>query len=151
MRAIPFLLILVSCVVPGTTRQETVEPNNSIVAITSKCVDTLRSVIGVTHSIPPRYFYRDEAFFFQIRAEIDLRVHDLFPDSIAVVALTPDDSLSFHILRWKEAIDVSPSTATFSFLVKTTKKGMAYFKIAGLREREFTRREIRAAGVSASF
>ncbi len=150
LRVIPFLLILNSCAVQDTTQRTSVEPGDSIVAAKSRCVDTLRAIIGTTKSIPPRNVYRDVGFFYQIQAEIDLRVHDLFPESLAVMALMPDDSLSLHILRWKEALDVSPTAATFSFLVKTTKSGTAYIRIVNPRENRFTRREIRTTGLSVS-
>ena len=155
--AIPSLLILISCSVQTTTQRTRVErPNvqrdNSILRTSSTCIDTLREMAGRTKTIPPRVLYRDVAYVYQVQADVDLRVTDRFGEStLAIVALTPDDVLSRYLLRWKEAVHVSPRTATFSILVKTTARGTGYLKVVSQREKEFSGEEIRATGVPVVF
>ncbi len=136
MKAIPVLLLIVSCAAPTTTHRATVDPDTSIVAVTSRCVDTIRTATE-----------REVAYLYQIQAEIDLRVRERFPRALAFVALTPDDSLSLYIFEWSEAMDISPKTATFSFLAKSLNSGTAYVRIVSPAQNQFNKGEMRRTGV----
>lgn len=139
MKAIPFLLILGSCGIRTVTQRTSFNLDDAVVTTKTRCVDTLRTTSGETPGV---------AYVFQVQTEVDLRVTEQLGDTtLAIVALTPDDSLSLFVLRWKEAVDITPTTATFSFLVRTSRRGTGFLRIARPGESRLTREKVREAGM----